>query len=70
MDDAGVADEVVGRGGDFLPAAGFGGFGFKFGDGFDRVAGGDYFRSDAGPKTPGWNKSALPVCAEVILLCL
>jgi hypothetical protein len=29
---------VVGGGKDFLPAGGFGGFGFEFGDGFDGVA--------------------------------
>jgi hypothetical protein len=40
-----VPDEVVGGGGDFLPAGGFGGFGFEFGDGFDGVAGGQDLRA-------------------------
>ena len=37
-DDAGTADEVL-DGGLFDPACGFGGFGFEFGHGFDRVNG-------------------------------
>ena len=42
-DGAGFADQEIRGGLVFLPAGGFGGFGFEFGDRFDGVADGEDF---------------------------